>query len=435
MLINNKYIQNIIIIYFALYMIIGNAGRFINVSWASDNLLITEVVLYILVISFYASKVKKIKELTKNNIEIIGIMITFLVFSLIGFIYHNGEYIKSIIYSIRIVLQLSATLMFASVLLSKYKKDILKVFNVIIYTFLGYTVVGWTMLLAFPESYKLWEVLADIGIKFNGDPHISRFMGTFFDPNYISSILIIPILICVYIYFNCEQVKRDWIYLIYSIYFTVCMLFTYSRSGILGLAISSFIIMFIFVYRIVKKREKFDKKAKILSITAVSMLIVVLIFKAETIIRLISRFSNIFNDPSAQHRFIDFSKGIKFMFSSFYVSLFGIGYNYVQYDLDTVLGALDSSIINTFICFGFIGTSILMYFLIKYFKKIIQGYKKLDSKFIKYFMVYIIAALVICNFNNLLYYQFFIIPLLTLLNYGYIYNYEQHEEDNNLNNK
>ncbi|MFZ7121896.1 MAG: hypothetical protein ACOWWH_13235, partial [Eubacteriaceae bacterium] len=144
--------------------------------------------------------------------------------------------------------------------------------------------------------------------------------------------------------------------------------------------------------------------------------------KENPLNRLFGRFINIKNDQSALHRFNDFLVGISYMIESPYIFLFGIGYNYIQYDLNTNLTALDSSVINTIICFGIFGTSLILYVLIRMIKKTIKNISRFSTNVLPFILAYIISSIIISNFNNLLYYQFYIVYFGSFLGYFYLLN-------------
>lgn len=372
--------------------------------------------MYIISAFIFLFNIKRIKDIIIDNKYMFIIIFIFIIFSVMGFINNNGQYFKGVLYSIRVCMQLVSTIVFATALKYKFnnKNDVL---NLILSIFFIYTVIGWIIFILYPESYKLWQDLSKYGITFIGDPHVSRFMGTFFDPNFVGAIISLPVIISIYMYFNYNG-KYTFLYLASIIYFSLCIFFTYSRSGLLSIVICVILIILNYFRKVIFNKEKINFKAKILLAISALAFIGIIIFQGDSIIRLISRFTNIFNDPSAQHRFDDFEVGFKYLKSSKYILLLGIGYNNIQYNLGTGLSALDSSVLNTLVCFGIIGTSLLIYTIYRF---LINIYKKVsDKKLFYYLIIYLISSIVVCNFNNLLYYQFFIILIFTILNFLYI---------------
>lgn len=139
----------------------------------------------------------------------------------------------------------------------------------------------------------------------------------------------------------------------------------------------------------------------------------------DVVYRLFNRLlTTTMNDSSTSHRFNDMKIGIQFFSnSSILVMLFGIGYSFIKNDLNiVVLNSLDSSLLNTIICFGIVGTIFLSIFIIKFLYKIRT--EKFNALF-NYVIIYIISSLILCNFNNLLYYQFYVMMILPFLVYMY----------------
>jgi len=426
----NSVLQYIIIIYFALYLILGNFPRFIKATWLPSNISVSEILLLLLTGVYAVINLKLyIKLLKMKRIYFIFIGII-LIFSVMGVIYHKGQAIQSFLYCIRLVGQLIATFIIGHIFNIKFKKNFKKVIDLILGIFFIYTLIGWTILIIFPESIDFWLYLKKFGIIFYGDPHIGRFYGSFFDPNFASSIIVFPLLLCLYLYF--KDNRRISLYLFLSLYFINCIIYSYSRSGILGICIGLFVIGLIHFINIIKGKENFNKNIIIFSVGFILLIVIILVTNSEVIPRLTGRFVGISNDPSAQHRFDSIqigadhllsndSKEVSTLFTSpIYKILMGIGYNYIRVDLRTGLSALDSSILNTFICFGVLGTILLLITFGKYLKSIFRNTLKYNKKIGRYILAYILAALAICNFNDLLYYQFFIITFMSFLNYVYL---------------
>ena len=426
----NNSLQYIIIAYFAIYLILGNFPRFITSTWLPSNISVSELILLLITSIYILLNIRRYLNLLKIKKIYFAFIGVIILFSVMGVIYHKGEAIQSFLYCIRLVGQLIATFVIGDIFNIKFRKQINKLIKFILGIFFVYTLIGWAILIAFPESIDFWEYLKQFGIVFFGDPHIGRFYGSFFDPNFASSIIVFPLILSIYLYF--KDVKKINLYLFLSLYFMNCIIYSYSRSGILGLAVSLFVIGLVYLFNIIKGKEKFDKKIIVFSIGVILLIGIILMTNNEVIPRLTGRFVGISNDPSAQHRFDSIqigtehltnkdSKDVARLFSSpIYKLLMGIGYNYIKVDLKTGLSALDSSLLNTFICFGIIGTMLILITFGGYLKSVFRNISRYNRKIGRYILGYILAALIICNFNDLLYYQFFIVTLMSFLNYIYL---------------
>lgn len=418
-----------IFIYFGVYLILGNFPRFIRISGLPNNISISELLLFSIIIIYGLLNFKHYINLLKIKKIYFMFVAVILLFSVIGVIYHKGTAIQSFFYCIRLVAQLLSTFIIGEIFVIKFGRDFGKLINYILGIFFIYTIIGWIMLFMFPQSDILWSFLSEFGIVFGGDPHIGRFYGSFFDPNFASSIMVFPFLLSLYMYL--ENSNKRYEYLILSLYFINCIIYSYSRSGILGIAIGIFVVGLIHIFNIIRKKEKFNKKIFIFAIGFILLIVLILATNNEVIARLTGRFVGISNDPSAQHRFDTMQIGaehltsdnsdVSTLFSSpIYKILMGIGYNYIKVDLKTQLTALDSSILNTLICFGAIGTILICITFYGYLKKVFNNILKYNKSIGRYVFAYILAALAICNFNDLLYYQFFIISFISFLNYIFL---------------
>jgi len=438
------YVYIAVFIY-TIYLIFGNLGRIIPTPFFINSISILELALYLLVGLIILFKWKHYYTLVKKNREILFLSLVIFIFSLLGLMYHKGENINLFIYSIRLIIQIISIFVFGDIFNKLFNKDVMKFINFIIITFIIYTVLGWVIYFNFPNAADLWVFLNKYNITFAGDPHVHRLMGGFLDPNFAAGIIILPILLCIYKYFHSE--KNQYMYLVIADYFFLCLIYTYSRSGLLGLILSGGIICLINSKYIFQNIKSSIRKA----IPIIGSLLIIFVMlnlpavqqqtrvdnsqsnetnqiedvqtqdEEETPIdRFLGRFINIGNDPSALHRVSDFRVGIHFLTKSWYTFLFGIGYNYIQHDVNTGLSALDSSILNTIITFGFIGTSSLIFMFIKIGKKTVRNVKAYNKSLLKYISGYMISAIIISNFNNLLYYQYFIMLFGSFLMYFYL---------------
>ncbi|MDI6603794.1 MAG: hypothetical protein QME35_01410 [Thermoanaerobacteraceae bacterium] len=255
----------------------------------------------------------------------------------------------------------------------------------------------------------MWTKLEQFGIIFNGDPHVRRLLGTYFDPNFFGNIIIFPTLLSLYSYYRYD--KR---YIIYFLFFSLSIVYTFSRSSLFGFIISLSIIAITMFISFIYKRY-LNKKTIYLGIVIIILSIIFAMFNYNEFERLVMRFANIMNDASATHRFRDFYLGIKIIYKSFYILLFGTGYNYVQNDLRLNLTSLDSSILNTLISLGTLGTIIVFILIINYLRKIYRNLADEYHSLYLYIISYLISSVVMSNFNNLLYYQFYIMTILPFL--------------------
>ncbi|TCW40348.1 hypothetical protein EDC21_104172 [Thermohydrogenium kirishiense] len=419
MIFTNKKIIDYTLFYYAIYLILGNLLRIINIPFFKNNLLVTEFLLYLFaLLSFFIFNLSNNKYKIKIPIELFFIILIYFISYFLGSLYHGYFLINAFMYSLRLILLILSSIVIGTFFYFK-KYEIKKVIDFYIFVFFIYTIIAWVIFIAYPDSVKLWTKLGQFGIIFNGDPHVRRLLGAYFDPNFFGNIIIFPMLLSLYSYYRYN--RR---YIIYFLFFLLSIIYTFSRSSLFGFIISLAIIAIIMCISFIYKKY-LNKKTIYLGIVIAILSIIFVMFNYNEFERLVMRFANIMNDASAAHRFRDIYLGINTLYKSFYILLFGIGYNYVQNDLRLSLTSLDSSVLNTLISLGTLGTIIVFVLIINYLRKI---YRNLDEKYhglYLYIVSYLISSIIMSNFNNLLYYQFYIMTILPFL----IFLYKQKDVD------
>lgn len=261
--------------------------------------------------------------------------------------------------------------------------------------------IGFFQLIFFPVAYDFYSIFWNIGTYFpNADPHVDRLISTYFDPNYLSSCLLIGFTVNSFLFMR--EVKSDgWLTLkkaVYAAFFAIYLLtilLTDSRSGMLGAAL---VVLFMLLFGINYSNVKLWQ-------IVLPLLIVValgfLLFFSD--IDVFVRIRNVFEDASAGARFDTWRKGAEIALDTQFL---GIGYNLfgAYNDMFYGVGELansygnDSSLLLTLITTGILG-------LVLYVAHIGLLFKVAKNSATR---ALIIAALVISNFNNLLYYPLWV---------------------------
>jgi hypothetical protein len=146
--------------------------------------------------------------------------------------YSFTELVVGIMYSIRLLFYLFSSIVFSKYLNYRfYGKEFLA--KIVCFSFLIVCFIGFFQLIFYPEALDFYDVFYRIGVYYpNPDPHINRLVSTYFDPNYLSCCLLIPLALSFTLI-----TKNNHIFLFFPIVFIVTILFTKSRSGFLGLTI------------------------------------------------------------------------------------------------------------------------------------------------------------------------------------------------------
>jgi hypothetical protein len=271
--------------------------------------------------------------------------------------------------------------------------------------------LGFLIFLAFPSSAKLWLFLKSIGIPFRGDPHEMRFISPYFDPNFFGAIAVIPFLLSWHIKKTDSLLWYRWSYL----FFAVTIILTWSRSGI---ATFLFTLSFLILQKLSNKAF-FQRKGVLILIGIGVLFFLVLGISAEQAQYFSRRIFGITHDWSALSRLFSFQWGAQL----FLKYPFGVGYNYLAIFLEE-LSSVGSSLLATLICFGapiFLIICILyVFFCVREcfrFQKIKKVSPILYRWYLSFFVYLQIVVFFTSWFNNILYFQFWLIPMIAIFRY------------------
>lgn len=269
-------------------------------------------------------------------------------------------------------------------------------------------IIGIFQLIFYPVANDWYDLFQSFGVDWIGDPHIDRLVSTDFDPNYFASCLLIGVAVNFILLryerksglANGRNIKRYFIFILY----VISMLLTKSRSGILGLAIF-FIIYFLLAFDFSSIRLRH-------LVTGGVILCVALYLLVFSDIDVFVRIRSVFTDASAGARFDSWAKGFEIIAKT---CLMGIGYNlYGAYNLrfynadamSNAVAGMDSSLQFVFVTTGIIGFIIFLAHIYYLWR---EAGKSFETKSV------IIAALIISNFNNLLFYSLWLMPYYLLI--------------------
>ncbi len=372
---------------------------------------------------------KDLIKISKDNIKIL-IWFAIAAIPVIFFDYSLKQSAYGLLYSLRIIATLCVAIAITNVF-KKYEISRDKICNYIIYNYLIVVGIGLIQLIFFPVAYDFYDIFYNMGVYFaNPDPHVGRLISTYFDPNYLAACLIIPSMLCL----NYYAKKGSKLNLLYLVIFITAIVLTVSRSGVLGICIALF-IYFISTIRI--ENKKIEKSKTTIRALAIGI-IVATIFAFLTFctdVRVFKRILGTANDDSTYARISDWSKGLQTISSDEEKAqkkeesekiksknnlVIGIGYNMLGFTeansskASSASFGNDSSLLVILITSGTIGS---LYFIYVITERLIRAYKErkkyTDNEAL---IAIIITSLVICNFNNLLFYTLWLLPIFTLLN-------------------
>lgn len=299
--------------------------------------------------------------------------------------------------------------------LSKYGK-LITTLQFLNFIYIVVCFIGFFQLLLFPVAKDWYSIFSGFGGNWvnEGDPHINRLVSTDFDPNYLSSCLLIGVSINL-ILFKIERHKQvnagksklfekgSIKYFLCFLIYLITILLTKSRSGLLGLIVIIFLnFVFSYDFKHIKNRDL------ILGLLLIVFSVYLVFFSN---ISSFVRIRETLTDASAYARVLSWSKGWEVITNTHFI---GLGYNlYFAYNQQFyginyghVMGGTDSSLQLIMITSGLVGVIIYIFHIINIWKENSHNYALRSL---------LIAALIICNFNNLLFYSLWVFPFYLLI--------------------
>lgn len=385
------------------YIVLGNA--FVYRIGGSLSLKLSEMVSIPVIAIYCLIKRKKTLQWHEKMILIwITISSVSAVIGWIAFDYETSTFMNGITYPIRILL-LIYTVHFIGY---AYKKNGLSYDNLIDYILKLYVVlciIGTFQYMFYPVAYDWYNMFWSIGTyKYPVDPHRYRMISTYMDPNFLAACLLTPFALALERF---QQGKKK--YLVYLIVYAVSIVMTVSRSGILGLAIICIIMLF---------KIQMNRKTLIINFILILLMAAAVTLMLSRNTRIVDRILNISSDASAMARFNSWTYTIGMFRESPFI---GIGYHMYEafarsshYFYSSVESGSDSSLILILVSSGIVGTLFFFYFLVGSIRRLTRGKMNIKRDGMVYVAV-IASAVVITNFNNLLFYVFWLLPLLACL--------------------
>ncbi len=398
-----------------LYLVLGNSTRIIPTSPGADNLSLGEFGLYGLTVGCSMFH----RKLFLFNLKSLLPFALFLAASSVYGAMLNGFSASALLYSVRLLLLLAAGLTAGYYLFSFFRQDLLGVLNYFLITYLCVALLAFVIYVMFPDSRDLWVFLRGFGVEFFGDPHQRRLVSPYFDPNYYGAIAVFPFTLSVLAY------QRVWKtrYLLLAGLFAVSVVLTGSRSGIATLAAAVGVFALSGALHLLTKRRV---KRSLLIVVPAALFLFALASPVylSALTRTWSRIAAVSTDASAQARFSSFELGFDLFAEQ---PLFGVGYNYLLIYAQRARGltSLDSSLQVILVSFGAVGTLFIVALVFwwgvtlwRRFRKKALGERTFVERCFRYFLLYLVVITAFASqFNNVLFYQFWLFPVLALATY------------------
>lgn len=358
------FFEKLLLFSIFLFLVLGQFLRLIPLPYFPSNFSLAEGLVYALTLPVY------LFHFRKSQLLIVVILLSTLYGAVL-----SGFELSAFLYSVKFIAMIGAGVILGETLLKQKNIDYF------LWVFSAVLILGAIIFFVFPKAHLFFALLDEYGIRFEGDPHLRRFISPFFDPNYYAAIACIPFLIAL------SRSKK-----VLASLLALSILLTFSRSGI-----ATLVSLFVFHLR----------KIPLILIGAA---LISIFFWDE----LVLRFLEIGQDPSAFARLETFRDGLSMFWEH---AFFGFGYHYMGPIFFEEWGRLspDSSLLITLVDFGFIPT--LAFALYGIFWSLKHFQKRQDPLFRPLYFYLIICIFFTSQFNNLLYYPYWLIPMIALFTY------------------
>lgn len=406
------------LIVFAAYLLMGSIPRFI--SFNGSSLPINELLLYFYFsILFFLIPNTYIRVL-KNIAPIILIILSSYLY---GLLLHGFD-MKSLYYVLRTIFQIMIGILVGYHIYDFYKDKIKNFIDDYLNLYLIISLISIVILIFFPHAYDFYKFLENFGINFYADPQVNRLISVYLDPNLFAMIVSLPIFFIVTELFNRFRLRSMYL----LIFFSICLFLTFSRSGI-----ASFLLLF-FIYSLIYfiKSVFYTKRVRINSLYLIAFISVAgFIFLSGFVIlsfdQIIERLSDpISQDASGLLRLESSLIGINSILEN---PLFGVGYNYgyIVSEARTLVSehagvqsGFDSSILTIIVNFGLIPSIVLFFFIFRAIISVKTNSQDLLLYWIPLKIYLFVVAIFYSQLNNILFFQFWLIPIISLCTYMYL---------------
>lgn len=392
---------------FFFFIAFGNLSRIRHFLPLEDSLPLSEAFLYFFSFFAYFFQKKRARELF-----FLVFFLLLLSFSYLYGVFLWGFSLLSLAYSLRLMGMVISGLVIGKQLYHTNEADIKKGLFALLIPFQVALILNFCIFFLFPYSQDFWLFLDKYSITFHGDPHVRRCISVYFDPNFYCVIAQIPFLLTLILW------KKSFFSFFWTVLFFLSMILSWSRSGLAALGVLVFFLV-LFRYR--------EKRVFSFRIVLVIGFLVCLLFFLFTIPSFsedgqlfMERFLGIFSDESAQARVDSWNRGFDFLFSR---PFFGIGYNFIAHEYleKSVAHGIDSSLLSFAVCFGLMVTVFLVFFGFLFWKREKELVKRKDIFLFHLFTIYstylIIVVLFASLFNNILFYPYWLVPMIVIFTY------------------
>jgi O-Antigen ligase. len=421
-----------IILSIIVTIVLGNSATFDLFSgWNKGApIKITEIIIGINLLVLAIINKLHIRKMQALNILILWIIygIFAILINVPSFHYGAKDVLYGMLYALRVLFYILYVYYIVGYLKDeKYNFD--KLSDICIYAYSFVAVIGFFQLYFFRNAYDFYDQLKKFKVYLkNQDPHVDRLISLYLDPNFLGSIIVIGIMLCLIKLIKGKLVNNIK-YLIFIEIQLIALALTVSRSGI-GSLLLSLMIFGLLSIKIVNRKIQIPNFKKILILVILMMVTVGTVYYLDHS-RMVNRIVNIQTDPSAQARVKSWTNATTTANTTVKQKsspIAGIGYNMIGFVRGTtnesVSFGVDSSLLLIFVTTGFIGLLIYFAYVLKtlwdvFRKRTSENYYEANA-----IIALFIAGLAASFFNNLLFYPLWLFPFLLISNF-FLVSYSQ----------
>lgn len=402
-------LRGLILSLFVLYMLIGAMPRFISFGDSENTFPITEVLLYMVCMVGLLT----MPRAASYTIRASWLFCVALTFSALYGITLNGAQLKPLLMNVRLQIQIVSAVFVGYMIWQTYGRHHQEVLRTIVQLYLAVSILSLLILAAFPDSLDLYNVFASLGIPYLADPHVWRLISPYLDPNLFAAIILLPLLFAIAV--------RMWLP---ALIMTVALILTVSRSGI-GVAIGVFGLIAVYAMAKIifhgRVKASHLRRAPYLFAIAASVGVALWVAFGDMIMARLE--TPVTEEGSALMRLESFQIGLMVMQD---YPLFGIGFNYgivtaaertLVSEHQGVQVGFDSSVQTALINFGAIPVVFLALWFWRWAAQTWRNIGEARLHFALLVLYILVTALITSAVNNILFYQFWLIPVVALCTY------------------
>jgi len=395
----------------ALFLVLGNFPRILPFSSLMGSVNVSELVLYILTLCCACVVARRLMVC-----QLFLILSGGVIFSLCVGLLKWGMDSIAVIYNVRLILQITAAAVAGIFLHEHYGDHPKPLVKAYMRLYLLIVLFSYIIFVVFPDMALLLSDLDGIGIVFRGDPHAHRLVSPYLDPNFFGIIIVLPIILAIYTFYHQPSFFNG----LCNLFYLGALFLTVSRSGLSLFFLFSAVLVLIGMSKLATSPHP----GRLLPHGRGAFVVIgtVLALMIPLWERSVGRFTKISSDLSALARLDSFYVGTALFNKE---PMMGFGYNYSLKSIAAARGVpgLDSSLQGLVVNFGLLPMLALTLTVLRWSARVhftLKSYDRTTGVYTvwRLVMIYVILSILwAANFNPVLLYPFWLVPVLSMLMY------------------